>query len=211
MTISDQTITISDTLIILATLLSPIIAIQAQKWIEHATERRNGQKQIFYDLMATRATRVAPKHVEALNKIDLEFNSRAGAREREVLNRWRIYADHLNTGVDPVTEATVAQWTSNGDTLFLDLLQALSAALRYPFDRVQLRRGIYYPRAHNEAEVRRETFEREIIRLLTGQSSLNMKVIAFPYSEEDAALTRRLHEELLGALNGHGALRTKAI
>lgn len=172
--------TISDTLIILATLFSPVIAIQVQKWIERATERRDAQKQIFYDLMATRATRVAPKHVEALNRIDLEF-SNPGPREREVLNRWRIYADHLNVSLDGATEATLAQWNAKADDLFLDLLEALAIALRYSFDRVQLRRGIYYPRAHSRAEFRKEVIEDEVFRLLTGHSSLNMRVTEFPH------------------------------
>ncbi len=179
-----MTITISDGLIIAATLFSPLIAVQVQKWIERATERRNAQKQVFYDLMATRATRVAPKHVEALNRIDLEFKSQGRPKEREVLNRWRIYADHLSINLDQANEAAITQWNIQGDELFTDLLQALAAALSYPFDRVQLRRGIYYPRAHSRAELRREIFEQEIIRLLLGDSSLNMRVTEFPFQPQ---------------------------
>ncbi len=104
--------TISDTLIILATLLSPLMAIQVQKTIELATERRSAKRKIFHDLMATRATPVAPTHVQALNMIDLEFSPsrwrRQTARERDVLKTWRIYADHLNEAVDNNNEAAVA-------------------------------------------------------------------------------------------------------
>ena len=203
--------TISDMLIILATLFSPFLAVQSQKWIERATERRNAQKQVFYDLMATRATRVAPKHVEALNSIDLEFSTNSGPKEREVLNRWRIYADHLNINVESATEAAITQWNIQAEELFLNLLEALTAALRYPFDRVQLRRGIYYPRAHSQAELRKEIFEREIVRLLMGDSSLNMKITEFPFSEEDAERNRMLQEGMLAALSGEGAFRTKAV
>ena len=202
--------TISDTLIIVATLAGPILAVQAQKWIERVRERRNAQRQLFYDLMATRATRVAPKHVEALNRIDLEFSGKGSAKEREVLNRWRIYADHLNINLDNVNEAGLTQWNVQGDEFFTDLLEALADALGYPFDRVQLKRGIYYPRAHGQADMRREIFEREIVRLLTGDTSLNMRVTDFPSSEEDAARTRNLQEALLGALSD-GALRTKTV
>ena len=52
--------TISDGLIILATLLSPLIAVQVQKWIERSTESCNAQRSIFYALMSTRATRLSP-------------------------------------------------------------------------------------------------------------------------------------------------------
>ena len=133
--------TISDMLIILATLFSPFLAVQSQKWIERATERRNAQKQVFYDLMATRATRVAPKHVEALNSIDLEFSTNSGPKEREVLNRWRIYADHLNINVESATEAAITQWNIQAEELFLNLLEALTAALIPPSLRVDL----WYP------------------------------------------------------------------
>ena len=204
--------TISDTLIIVATVAGPILAVQAQKWIERARERRNAQRQLFYDLMATRATRVAPKHVEALNRIDLEFSGKGSAKgRREVLNRWRIYADHLNINLDNVNEAGLTQWNVQGDEFFTDLLEALADALGYPFDRVQLKRGIYYPRAHGQADMRREIFEREIVRLLTGDTSLNMRVTDFPASEEDAARNRNLQEALLSALSGEGALRTKTV
>jgi hypothetical protein len=205
-----MTITISDTLLILATLLSPLIAVQVQKWVEGATVRRNAQRQVFYDLMATRATRVAPRHVEALNRIDLEFNSDT-VKDKEVLNRWRIYADHLSINLEGASEAAVTQWNDKGSDLFTELLVALTAALGYRLDRVEIRRGIYYPRAHGIAEARRDTFEREIVRLLTGESSLNMNVTGFPYSEPDVALNRKLQEALLNALSEEGALRTKAV
>jgi hypothetical protein len=188
--------TVSDTILILATIAGPILAVQAQKWIERATERGSAQKRIFFALMATRATRVAPDHVQALNMIDLEFSGsgwrRQTSREREVVNRWRIYADHLNQDVD---EADL--WNAHGDELFTDLLVALAAALRYSFDRVQLRRGIYYPRAHGEAETRRVVFEKAVVKVFTGESPLSMKITEVPGTEESFELQRNLQVALL--------------
>jgi len=48
---------VSDWAIICATLLGPILAVQAQKWVERATESRR-RKWIFETIMANRATRV---------------------------------------------------------------------------------------------------------------------------------------------------------
>lgn len=202
--------TISDTLIILATLFSPLIAIQVQKYLEARGERHTTQKQVFYDLMATRATRVAPKHVEALNKIDLEFGGKGSPKHREVQNRWLIYADHLGLDAEKMSETELTQWILQGNELFADLLEALAAAFNYPFTRVELKRGIYYPRAHGEAEKRREIYELAVLRLITGHSSLNMRVTEFPFSEEDQALSRKLHEGFVKALDD-GVLKTKAI
>jgi hypothetical protein len=63
----------TETYLILATFAGPIIAVQTQKWIERANERRLAHRRIFYALMATRAMRASVEHVQALNMIDLEF------------------------------------------------------------------------------------------------------------------------------------------
>jgi hypothetical protein len=97
-----------------------------------------------------------------------------------------------------------------GDELFTDLLESLSAALGYPFDRVQLSQGIYYPRAHGEAERRREVAERAFLEVLVGNRALAMKVIEFPASDEAFNLQMRLQERLLSAIE-RGAIRVKNV
>lgn len=183
-----MTVTISDGLIIAATLLSPLIAVQVQKWIERANERRNAQQSIFRILMATRATRLDADHVHALNRIDLDFGAasrRQNARAREVIARWRLYADHLNVALlDNPTEAQVEAWVQRGDDLFIELLFALSSALGYSFDRVQLRRAVYRPRAHGQVEGRQEIIQRGVAGLFTGETALPMRVVEFPFRTE---------------------------
>ena len=68
-----MSVTISDWLIILATVSGPILAVQAQKFIERARARRESRLSIFYRLMTFRATPLAPERIQALNMIDLEF------------------------------------------------------------------------------------------------------------------------------------------
>ncbi len=60
-------------LIVAATFLGPILAVQAQKWVEAFRERRRRKISVFEQLMATRGSRVSPEHVRALNMIDLVF------------------------------------------------------------------------------------------------------------------------------------------
>lgn len=183
-----MTVTISDWLIIAATLLSPVIAIQVQKLIERAAERRNAQQNIFRVLMATRATRLDPDHVHALNRIDLDFGAarrRQSAREREVIHRWKLYADQLNAALpERPTEAQGEAWAQRTDDLFIELLFALSNALGYSFDRVQLRRAVYRPVAHGQIETRQETIQRGIAGLFTGQTTLPMRVTEFPFQPD---------------------------
>jgi hypothetical protein len=205
--------TVSDYMIVFATLLGPILAVQAQKWIERAGERRNAQKRIFTTLMATRATIVSPDHVQALNMIELDFGkSRWGGpsrREKKVLMKWKEYADHLNTPTPDDDKAAVSAWLRKQEDMLVELLDALGTALGYDFDRVNLKRGIYYPRAHGEQERRKDTFERALIAILTGEASLPMSVTSVAHDEETLALQKKVQEALAKVLAGEGTIRVK--
>ena len=60
-------------LLIVSTILGPVLAVQAQKWVERARERKNRKAWIFHTLMATRGNRTDVNHVQALNMIELGF------------------------------------------------------------------------------------------------------------------------------------------
>jgi hypothetical protein len=62
---------LTDLLIVCATLIAPLLAIQAQKWLERFREDQERKLRVFKTLMATRATVVSAEHVQALNMIDL--------------------------------------------------------------------------------------------------------------------------------------------
>ena len=130
--------------------------------------------------MATRATRLAPSHVQALNRIDIEFGKTKWRRQsppaRQVTNRWRIYADHLHDLADDPTPVQLEAWVRRGDDLFINLLASLATALDYSFDEVQLRRGIYHPRGHTDAEIRQDVIQRALADILVGNRSFPMEV-----------------------------------
>jgi len=203
-------------LIVVATLAGPVLAVQAQKWVERARENRERRSRLFYTLMGTRAARVSPEHVRALNMIDLEFYGRQffGFRfqmpsEKAVINAWRIYQDHLNQ--PPNDRGDPPQgwpaWTARGDELFTELLYFISYALGFNFDRVQLRRGIYNPRAHDENELAGLAIRNGLVRLLGGGQALKMEITGLPIAAEDAARQRNVQEALLKHLDGERALR----
>ena len=206
--------TVSDTLLIVTTLLSPLIAVQVQKFIEYARERKNEKRRIFRALMSTRfrTMRVAPEHVQALNMIDLEFHGSRWLprtkKEKAVLEKWSIYFDHLYEAIpDEQWEKLGPRWTEKGDELFADLLDAIAQALGYSIDRVKLKKGMYYPRAFNIVEARQELIQRGLIDVLLGKTNLKMDVESFPYSEE-GELERKIKTEFLSAVEG-GALKIR--
>lgn len=204
--------TIADGLIILATLLSPFIAVQSQKWIEDARRKGDAQQHVFEVLMATRATRLAPEHVNALNRIDIDFGGhsrRQSAKEREVINSWRLYADQLNLALPENPEpAQLEVWLQRGDDLFIELLFAMSEALGYSFDRVQLRRAVYRPRGHTLIELRQDIIQRGLADIFSGNASFPMSVIDFPVSQEAFELQKATQEAIISTIKD-GAVHIK--
>jgi hypothetical protein len=210
-------ITISDGLIILATILGPILAVQAQKAVERVTQYRRRQEWIFETLMATRATRLAPVHVRALNQIDLDF---AGSRslftrthrhtphEKAVIMSWRNYADILNEQYDDEDDAGLKAWAQRADDRFVDLLAAMAEALHQSIDRSQIKRGVYYPRGFSRDEQRSGFIQDALASVLAGRSPLRMRVDSLPGpSEEAASRQAKLEERLAKALGDDGMLR----
>ena len=115
---------VRDWITILATLLGPILAVQAQKAVENYRERGRRKMFVFSQLMATRRARASGDHVTALNMIDVVFHGgkRRSTNERDVLNAWKEYHDNLNT---PFDQQGFQAWSSRGDDLFANLLAAI--------------------------------------------------------------------------------------
>lgn len=87
--------------LITATIAGPILAVQAQKWVERATESRRRRRWIFETIMSNRATRLADENIRALNSIDLAYRPRliASAKDRAVVAAWRSLFGELNDGL----------------------------------------------------------------------------------------------------------------
>jgi hypothetical protein len=66
---------LSNTLMILAILLSPFLAVFAQRKIDLSREKRGHKLWIFRTLMATRGNKISLEHVQALNSIELFFDN----------------------------------------------------------------------------------------------------------------------------------------
>jgi hypothetical protein len=180
----------TDTLLILATVSGPILAVQAQKWVERITENRNRKLRIFYTLMATRATPIALEHVQALNAIDLEFHEEVGfwifrwksKPNKDVVDKWRIYMDWLNQPAAQTPEE-LTTWSSKLSDYFTELMYSLSQSLGYSFDKVYIRRSVYHPKGLGEVEFLQKSILQNLYKLLNGEIALPMKVTEFPGSD----------------------------
>jgi hypothetical protein len=113
--------TISDWLVIFAILAAPIVALQIQKYIEDRKEIRARKMQIFRTLMATRATRLDSKHVEALNMIDIEF-----FESKKITEAWKLLLDNFvnypKDIKDPNYQVQLNLCVEKSNNLFINLL-----------------------------------------------------------------------------------------
>jgi hypothetical protein len=202
-------ITISDGLLIAATIAGPVLAVQAQKFIERFSESRRRKLHIFYTLMSTRATRIANEHVQALNLIELEFNKgwyRKRSKEQAIIDAWRLHLDNLNQPADENDPASVKTWSDRTEGPFVELMYSMSQALGFDFDRVQLKRGMYYSRGQAELELAQRAVVHSLAKVLTGQQPIGMNVVGFPIDKQAAELQEKVQQQYLKALTGEGAL-----
>jgi hypothetical protein len=160
----------TDILMITSTALSPLIAVQVTRFLDDRNEERGRKLQVFKTLMATRAYNIAPAHVEALNRIDLEFSPKKPL-EKAVLDIWQQYLDHLgNRQMEP------AAWNIRRVDLLVDLLYAMGKALGYDFNKTQIKNGTYSPTAHGRLEEEQEKVRSMAIELLEGSRVLPMYI-----------------------------------
>ena len=195
-------------LVVAATILGPILAVQAQKAIERIRETRERKLQTFYTLMGTRAARAAPEHVQALNLIDLLFRRKA---EKPIIDAWETYREHLFHDTEKMTQTQLEAWVTRGNELFIDLMYAMSVALGYHFTKPQLQRGIYSPRAHTEADIEQQAIRRGAAMILSGNQAIKMEVVAFPVSEDALKLQKDVQEALLDTLKDGRVLAVRIV
>ncbi|MFN0277854.1 MAG: DUF6680 family protein [Pyrinomonadaceae bacterium] len=188
MTTSDYILLFAAISAVVSTLLAPLLALQVQKLLERGRDADNRRLNIFKTLMATRSARVSPLHVEALNMIDVEFHK--AKRFEKVIDVWRDYRDHLNNFPKDEKEKEEDQkarfevWLNKGDDLFTDLLYEMGRALKYKFDRVHLRRSMYFPKGLGEIDTDANIIRKALVSLLTGEHAIKMAVVDFPNMED---------------------------
>jgi hypothetical protein len=195
-----------DRVIVGATIAGPILAVQAQKWVERVRDATNRRALIFKTLMATRQSRISMEHVRALNSIDLAFYGRRmlGVTVRRrvhqaVLDAWHDYYHHLSVPEErrPKTDAEFRDWTGRGDELFTNLLERLATAMNFKFDRKQLKAGSYSPEAHGAVELEQQAVRRLALDVMSGQKALPMEVRAWPVDAAAAEQQRNTQAELV--------------
>jgi hypothetical protein len=185
----------SDYVIAACTLLGPILAVQAQKWLEGFREKRERRLTIFRTLMATRATNLSAAHVEALNAVPIDFY-----KDKKVMDTWEEYFAHLTN-----VPAGNPVWGQKRLDLFVKLLAAIGSRVGYDFNVAEMNR-IYFPTAHGEMEDEQNAIRKGLAAMLKG-GVLPMAVKEFPSSPEAIDAQKTLIEKLSKAYAEDGSLK----
>lgn len=163
-----------DWTIVGATLAGPVLAVQAQKWLERGREINARRRQIFRTLMSTRATRLSPSHVEALNAVSVEFHGK-GEKLKNIRESWQSYRDALGDKI--LTGPALFEMRN---TAFVDLLYKMAQFLGYEFSATDIKNDVYYPEGHAIIEADQEVIRRGFAKILSGETAIPMAVKEFP-------------------------------
>ena len=141
-------------LTLLAIVLGPALAVQAEKWIERIREERRERLSIFRTLMRTRGNILSREHVDALNMIPLVF-SKKNAADADVRRKWEIYLNHRNSAFPTdQSEAVQLDFAKRGINHLINLLISLATRLGYKFDEADMHR-VYAPIAYQKRSGRK--------------------------------------------------------
>jgi hypothetical protein len=174
-------VTLVEAITVLALIAGPIAAVQVTRYLDDQKEVRQRKLNVFKTLMATRATSLSPAHVEALNRIPLEFGESLKL-EKPVIALWRQYLDHLNQRQMPID-----QWGPRRIDLLVDLLSTMALAVGYDFDKTEIKNGVYNPQAHGKIEADQEAIRIGFAEVFAGKRPFPIIVTNLPTRAEAPA------------------------
>jgi hypothetical protein len=100
------------------------------------------------------------------------------------------------------TQPTLKALDEKAMELLVELLYVMASALGYEFDKVQLRRGAYFPRLLSEDAVARLEIRNNLVKLLSGQQPIPMAVMSLPVSQEVTEKQQQLSDAPFGCAYG---------
>jgi len=153
-------------------IIGPISAVQIQKLLERNRSSYKRKEDIFKELMATRGSILSKEHVEALNRIEIEFGS--SKKYKNVIEAWKVYFDHLCQKTDG--EASQVQWNNTRFDLHTELLYQMSTSLNYKFDKLAIKRNVYLPEYFAQTEKEQVEIKELIKKILNGSQRILIKI-----------------------------------
>ena len=153
-----------------AIIIGPVAALLIQRYFERSQAETDRKIGILRQLMANRATRLAPTFVQSLNAIEMEFYGNTS-----VLEAWRSLNEHLYTPHDTVGDPQMMRWNERTTDLLSELLHQMAKSLGYHFDKVTLKRNVYFPTGWGTLEIEQAKIRQAAIKVLQGETPIKIK------------------------------------
>lgn len=118
----------------------------------------------------TRGIRLSPRHSEALNGILVEFSEKR-PNEKNVLDAWQLYMNHLNQPDPP----DINVWQNRADQLLVDLIYEMGQCLGFDFPKAKIQKDWYVPRYIAEIENENNELRKASLAVFKGQKRLKVE------------------------------------
>lgn len=165
-------------LTIAAIILGPVLAFVIQHWRDVRREDRNRKRLIFQQLLLTLKVPMAPRHVDALNSIPLEFRSFS-----TVMQSWREYTAHLNNSA--MLKGNPVGWGERKFELLITLAYEIGKSLGYDhIDKTTLRNHIYVPQGYDDTEEQFRQLRATLLQVLKGERPIPATIVGPVQMEE---------------------------
>lgn len=173
-----------DTASFIAILFSPLIAWGVQYWRNKRDVKIARKLEIFRYLMVTRGSgqtqSLSREHVAALNSIDIEFY-----REKDVLDAWDVYREHLlhpnlptESMSDEQKNIMLILWHNEARKHLVNLLYAIARVLGYKkLSKITLEKKMYVPQAYDNLESDQYSIRKGCLAVLEGKKSIKVDVL----------------------------------
>ncbi len=155
----DQSLTSADWVLFAGAIIGPILAVLATRIVDALRDNRDRKNAVFVSLMSTRRAQLTPEHVQALNRIELEF-----ANSPAIVSELKTYMNLMEEKISPLSrferdDAVKRAHTQADEDLvrrrrraFGNLVQVIGRKLGRRVDRHDIIEGGYYPGGWAEAE-----------------------------------------------------------
>ena len=162
-------------------ILISVLAFSLNIWWNNKQEVKKRKIEIFRTLMTTRAEGLSRLHVEALNKIDIEFYG-----DEKVIDSWKTYLNHLYSYNTPgqKTEYDDKIWQDKKSEFLCDLLYEMANILGYKFNKADIKRDFYRPKAFNDIEEDAMIVRKGLVDIFKNNKLFPIFAVVTPAKEE---------------------------
>jgi hypothetical protein len=165
----------AESLTIVAIIAGPILALGAQRVLDRIREKKKRRVDVFLTLMSTRASQLAPAHIQALNSIDVIFKRRW--RDRSIRDAWHKVLEQVSSDV------TKEGWSERVNDLKVDLYQAMGRRVGYNFSIDYLKRQVYLPKHYTDLEQDQLILRQRMVKVVT-DDGIKVVVIQEPLKKD---------------------------